>query len=390
MGKNSSWADGTERLLPTSRYARFVWAGHTLDIPDPLTAIGYEDTPIVGANTVASGKREVLHERDEHVCALTFEPMVPEMFARMQRMLREHGGRGEQAEVYIDRQMRASWGFEDGDAEDNNHGNPFRAAEALAFTELVRGGGVTMPAVGTLQASLISALPGGSGNVFFSDDEGTIVLLLKPDYASTDGAEHVWLDCVVAGAGGYRNRLSIIKRGNDVSGGNDDNEVIVAYAGANGAESVIAAPHTWAANDELILMVQWKALTDLRLRINDTVYTTKKYPIVASGSLLAGASVIAGTLGATPNGTEQLMDAAPTRLSLGTEDEGRLGRGTGVYGALTIYAVSYGTPDILKTFTYPHRSYYPKGEFIDARFTPLRSQAGGELYYYTLRIRDGR
>lgn len=390
MGKNSSWADGTERLTPTARLPRFIWDGHTLDVPDPLTAIGYEDTPIVGANTTASGKREVLHERDEHVCALTFEPMVPEIFARLQRMLREWAGRGEQVEVYIDRQIRACWGFEDGDAEDNNHGNPFRAVGALTFAELLHGGGVQLPATGTLQAALVCALPGGSGNLFFSPSEGTLVLHLRPDYASTDGQERVWLDCALVADGGWRNRLSVIKRGNDVSSGNDDNRVIVAYAGANGAESVIPCAHTWAASDELTVMVQWKALTDLRVRINDTVYTTKKYPIVASGGLTAGASVIAGTLGGTPNGTEQLMDASPTRVSLGTEDEGRLGRGTGVYGALSFYTVAYGTPDILKAFTYPHRSYYPKGEFIDARFTPLRAAAGGELYYYTLRIRDGR
>lgn len=177
-----------------------------------------------------------------------------------------------------------------------------------------------MPTTGTLQASLISGLSGGSSNLFFSKDQGTIVLLLKPDYASTDGAEHVWLDCVVAGDGGYRNRLSVIKGGNDVSSGNDDNEVNVAYAGANGAESVIAAPHAWAANDELVVMVQWKALTDLRLRINDTVYTTKKYPIVASGSRLAGASVIAGTLGATRSTREAWRDG---QTSVAADDRGK-------------------------------------------------------------------
>jgi hypothetical protein len=389
MSRNSSWADGTERLIPASRMARFIWNGKTLDIPDPLRAITYEDTPIVGANTTASGLREVLHERNEEVCILSLEELVPEIFGRLQRMLREWAGRGEQLEVYIDRQLRAYWGFEDGDAYDNNRGNAFRASDAISYAELTRGGGVTMPSSGTLQASLVCALPGGSGNFFFSKDEGTLVLLLRPDYANTDGAEHVWVDCVVAGDGGWRNRLSIIKRGNDTSSGNDDNEVIVSYVGSNGSETVISAPHAWSSGDELVVQVQWKALTDLRLRINDTVYTTKKYPIV-SGGATAGAGTISGTLGGTPNGSEAVMDASPTRISLGTEDTGLLGRGTGVYGALSFYTVAYGTPDILKTFAHPMRTYYPRGEFIDAGFRPLRSAAAGELYYYTLRIRDGR
>ncbi len=387
--KNSSWADGTQRFVPSARYSRFIWNGRTLDIADPLTSISYEDTPIVGANVTASGKREVLHERDEEVCVLTFEPMVPEIFDRLRRMLREWASRGEQVEVYIDRTLRAYWGFEDGDVFDNNRGNPFRAMGDLTFAELTHGGGVTMPLSGPLQAALVSGLSGGSSNRFLSPDEGTLVLNVRPDYASNDGQEHVWFDAMDPADGGWRNRLTIVKRGNDVSSGNHDDQVIVSYAGANGAETSIPCAHTWAVGDELTVMVQWRQLSDLRVRINDTVYTTRRWPVSPTG-FLAGSGLIAGTLSNSPLGAEQIMAASPTRASLGTDDNGLRGRGTGVYGALSLYTVAYGTPDMLKSYAHPLRTYYPKGEFIDATFRPLRSQAGGERYYYTLRIRDGR
>lgn len=380
--KNSSWADGTQRLIPTARMARFVYDGKTIDLPDPLTAILYEDTPIVGANTVASGKREVLWERDEEVCVITTEPAIPEVHSRIRRMLKEWAGHGEQVEVYIDRQLRAYWGFED-DAYDNNRGNPFRSSEPATFTDLVRGGGINLPATGVLQAHLVSQLEGGSGNGFFQAGDGTLVFYFKPAFAGNDGLEHVLIDCVVDSNHG-KNRLLIKKR--------VDNALHVIGYGANGAATVRTQNVAWAADTEHTMMVQWGDSTaDFRASLDGAEITTSAAFYRYGNSRKYGSSTKYGQVAsASPVGNEQIFDANPTTICLGSDVTMTMRRSTGVMGALSLYSVSYGLPTILGRFAHPHRTYYPKGEFIDATFRPVRVAAGGELYYYTMRIRDGR
>lgn len=369
----------------TDRLPRFVWNGQTVDLEAPLAAITYEMAPVAGSTIAASGLRATLTERIERVCTMTTGALSPDEVVQLERMLVEWAALGEQVEVFVDRMLRAAWTFE-GDTKDQNRGNPFRlahaapAASTFAFPALTRGHGLTLPSAGVLRAALASDLAGGSSNPFLSAAEGTLVLAVKPDWAA-GSTERVFLDCVV-GSDLSRNRLTLRQR--------SDGKLQFIYAGGNGAETILEVTPAWSANTEHVLLAQWKALGDLKLRLDDTVITTQRFPLVAGGGQIAGTGLIAGQTSGTPNGVEQVLSAAPDRAALGTDDAGLSGRATGVYGLLVLYQAAYGLPDVLKDFHIPTRTYYPRGEFVDAVFRPVRLTPARELHVYQFRIRDGR
>lgn len=371
---------------PTWRYPRFVWNGITTDFEDPLaSAPPPESSPVAGTGITASGRREVVTERDERGVVLVTNPMPAEDCAEFQRFIEEWASQGRQFECYVDRVLRAWWGFDDYTPYDNNRANHFELANhpgsALSYATLTRGKGVTLPAAGVLRAALISRLAGGSGNEFLAADEGTLVLQVKPDWAFADGAEHVLLDCAIEGAE-WKNRVRLVKRA--------DNVLHFVYAGSNGAETIVEAIPAWDANTEHTLMAQWKALADLKLRVDDTISTTKRYPLVADASRIAGTGLIAGQTSGVANGVETTMDNNPELATLGTDLAGQHGRGTGVYGMLACYTAALELPDLWRTFSYPWRSYFAKAELVDPSYRATRTQDGQELFRYQLRIRDGR
>ena len=375
----------TGAIRPTFRYARIVWNGRTIDFDDPLQeATPPETSPVAGSSTTAGGVRSTLTERLERGVVIVTPQMKPHMCAEIQRFVEEWGAEGEQFECYVDRILRAWWGFDDGTLYDNNRGNAFdwhdNPGTALAYTTLTEGRGFTMPSTGWLRAALVSQLAGGSGNEFFSASEGTLVVQFKPDWAFADSAEHVLVDCGIETAQ-WKNRLRLVKRA--------DNVLHLTYAGSNGAETIVEAVPAWNANTEHTVMAQWKALTDLKLRVDDTTYTTKKYPIVADAARVAGTGLLAGQVGGVPNGVELAMDDAPEALALGTDLAGR-GRATGVMGMLALYTAALELPNVWKTHEHPWRTYYPKGELVDAAYRAIRVGFGTERYQYQFRIRDGK
>jgi hypothetical protein len=383
----------TGALKATHQYPRFVWDGNTLDFDDPLPQRDPESAPSAGSNVSSSGLREVLFERLEYYCTISTPMLYEEKAAQVERMLRENLGRGRQAEVFIDRTLRAHWGFDDDTVEDNNHGNPFRrgdiTVDGFTFADLSIGRGVNVPTTGTCRARLVSELPGGSSNFFFQPAAGTLAYAFKPSWASDDSAEHVLLDCW-AESDLSRNRLTIRKR--------PDNLLHLVHVDQNGAETILEAnvatgqPLKWSANTEHILLVQWGATSDLAASLDGTAIATKKYPIVASGSRLAGTGLLSGQVGSSALGSETVMNASPTVASLGQDATGFEGRGTGVVGLINLLAVVYspGLPAILGTYIMPWRTYLPRGELIAAGWQPKRLSLGRNFVAYQLRIRDGR
>jgi hypothetical protein len=121
----------TGAIKPLHQYPRIVWNGTTVDFDDPISQRDPEHVPAAGSNVSTSGIREVLFERMEYYCTITTPLLYEEKAAQVERLQREWLGRGEQAEVYIDRTHRACWGFDDDTVEDNNHGNPFRRGYGL-------------------------------------------------------------------------------------------------------------------------------------------------------------------------------------------------------------------------------------------------------------------
>lgn len=371
----------------TDRLPRFVWNGQTLDLEAPLAAISYEMAPVAGSTIAPSGLRATLTERIERVCTMTTGALSPDEVVQLERMLVEWAALGEQVEVFVDRMLRAAWTFE-GDTKDQNRGNPFRlahaapAASTFAFPALTKGHGLTLPSAGILRAALISDLSGGAGNAFLSAAEGTLVLAFKPSWAAADGVEHVILDTAEESDYG-RNRLRIVKRAND--------KLYVIYTGSNGASTMLEHTPSWTADTEHTLMVQWKGLSDLKASLDGVAITTTKYMIRYGGSgLKYGSANKYGALAGGAAGNETVMTIAPTGVSLGSDLLGVQARAAGVYGLLVLYQAAYGLPDVLKDFHIAQRTYYPKGEFIDAVFRPVRITPARELHVYQFRIRDGR
>jgi hypothetical protein len=240
-----------------------------------------------------------------------------------------------------------------------------------------------MPTTGPLRASLISALPGGSGNFFFSPTGGTLVLAFRAGFAGNDGGEHILIDCAAWGGDIGRNRLLVKKRA--------DNFLHVIHYGANSGATALEQLVTWAADTEHVLMVQWGAdLTSLSAKLDGVLLAGVNYYHRYGSTRKYGDGLKYGDKSGTPSGAEQVMAGSPTAVMLGTDLAQTAGRFSGAFGALSLYSVAYGLPSVLERYAHPMRTYYPRGEFIDAVFRPIRAQPGAEHYYYTLRIRDGR
>lgn len=380
MATTLTLAGQSAAVQATARYPRLVYDGKTIDIAHPLTGVLYEDVPIAGANVSTSGAREVLAERVDKYC--TLQVLCRPVIARaIQRMIRDWTATGKQVELYVDRYLRAWWGFDEDAAADNNGGNAFAASAggALTYAALIEGKGINVPTTGRLSASLLSTLAGGAGNVFLLAAEGSLVIQFKPPWAGADGAEHVLLDCLMPSTPS-KNRLTLKKRA--------DNILHFTLAGGNGAEVGVELAVTFAASIEQTILVEWDGTT-VKLRLGSAAaVSTLRYPIVAAAARIAGTGLLSGQTSTTANGTEQAMDAAPSTVVVGSDYDAVLGRATGVCGMLAVYQAAYGAPEALGSYQHPWRTYYPTAELDLAAYAPGRPIPSREISAYQLRFRE--
>lgn len=380
MATTLTLAGQSAAVQATARYPRLVYDGKTIDIAHPLTAVLYEDVPVAGANVSTSGVREVLAERVDKYC--TMQVLCRPVIARaIQRMIRDWTATGKRVELYVDRFLRAWWGFDEDAATDSNGGNAFTASAGgtLTYAALTEGKGINVPTSGRLSASLVSTLAGGAGNVFLLAAEGTLALQFKPSWAGNDGAEHVLLDCLTPGTPS-KNRLTLKKRASNV--------LHFTLAGANGAEVGVELAVTFGASTEQTMLAEWDGAT-VKMRLGAAaVVSTLRFPIVAAASRIAGTGLLSGQTSPTANGIEQSMDAAPSIVVLGSDYDAALGRATGVCGMLAVYQAAYGLPDSLGTYQHPWRTYYPTAELDLAAYAPGRLMPSREISAYQLRFRE--
>jgi len=385
-------------VRPTARYPRFVWNGITVDLMDALQMAVPDSTPIGARNVTESGKPETVLTRLDRQWTILTSHLDAVGCEEMRRFLEDWAELGEPFEFHLDRFLRAFWGFE-GHGGDNNTANPFGNTYqdapsnnpngvALTFAAMADGGqGVQVPSAvrQALRAQLVSRLDGGSANAFMvvGTEGGIMALVIKPDWAFADGLEHVLVDAVVPNALGA-NRLQLVKRAG--------NKLYLVYFGGNGGETMIdATPASWSANTEHTILCQWGALADLKVKVDGTLFTTKKYVQRYGSTIKYSATHKYGELAGGASGNEQVWSAAPTRMTLGVDDQVLGGRATGLVGMIALYRGLYDglLNDRLGTFQHPWKSYFPKGEVIGGPYRPQRVSVARELYTYQLAIRDG-
>jgi hypothetical protein len=381
-------------LRPTHRYSRIVWgevgSQQTIDLQDPLQGAVEQKTPVGTSSIASSRRRETVFERMDTVMRILTPIMRNWDAARIERWLDEHALRGRQFEFFVDRVMRAQWGFDDDTPLDNNRGNAFIngpwTGSVFSYEDFTEGRGLTLPSAGRLVTPLISTLPGGSGNAFMSASEGILVLHFKPTWASGDSADHQILSAFVSAGPRGKNHLRVVKH--------TDNVLRLIYMDSTTQWSVLETTPGWSANAEQKLMIMWgAAATDFRASLNGTELATRRYGLNRSGNgVRSGNGARSGATTATPGGTETVWNAAPNALVLGTDADGLGGRGSGGYGLLAVYQATLvaALPPTLLNHVHPWRSYYPKGELVDPRQGALRLKPELELHQYQFAIRDGR
>ena len=380
-------------IRPTHRFARIVWGAvgsqQTIDLNDPLQGAVEQKTPVGSSSIASSARRETVFERMDTVMRILTPIMKNWDAARIERWLDEWALRGRQFEFFVDRVLRAQWGFDDDTVRDNNRGNEFLngpwTGSAFSYEDFTEGRGLTLPSAGRLVTPLISTLPGGSGNAFMSASEGILVLHFKPTWASSDSADHQVLDAFRAADPG-KNRIKVAKL--------TDNVLRISYFDSSGQESFLETTPGWTANTEQKLMIGWGATNGaFTAALNGTTLATRRYPRWRSGNgLKCGNGGKSGESQAGASGSETIMNLAPDTLVLGTDANGHGGRGSGGYGLLSIYQATLVTalPSLLLNHVHPWRSYYPKGELVDPRQGALRLKPELELHQYQFAIRDGR
>lgn len=382
---------------PTFKYSRFVWDGNTFDVPDALISATPETSPVVGSAIAASGRRQTVYEHTETAITIVTPIMDAVATDQLERFFREWGQQGNQFEYYLDTHLRAYWGFQQ-HLKDNNLDNPLRIQDGYgieqsdtpAYVALTLGYAVTVPTATkrALQASLISARNADNTFVSATASEGGIAaLLFKPTWAQTDSAEHYLLDMAIPGSLSG-NRIRIVKQA--------DNKTVLLYTGASGGQIVVASTTGWAANDEVTILAQWGgvnefgALVTLDLSVQGVTISTRTYTKTYGGGKLYGTGLKYGDTSGAPSGSEGTITAALTRATLGIDDLILCGRLVGSVGLFTLYRGLYGTLDnVLGSFRYPWRTYYPLAELADPAFRAVRFTPSRELFTYQLRIRDG-
>jgi hypothetical protein len=384
---------------PTFKYSRIVWNGNTFDFPDALISAVPETSPVVGSAIAASGARQTVFEHIESAVTVVTPIMDAVATDQMERFFRDWGEQGNQFEFYLDTHLRAYWGFQQ-HLKDNNLANPFAITGpdgvdtgelptyVLAFSVPTSTGltayGVTVPTASNraLRANLVNPLNPLNSFVSTSATEGgMLALVFKPSFNFSDSAEHYLVDLTAPGSPGS-NRLTIVKAA--------DNVLRLSYTGGNGSETILASSTSWVSGDEVTLLAQWGALSDLKLSAQGVTVTTQTYTIRYGGGNLYGTGLKYGQTTGTPSGSEQAFSAAPTRATLGADDAMLGGRLVGSIGLFSLYRGLYGTLDnSLGTYRYPWKTYYPRAELADAAFRATRFTPSRELYTYQLRIRDG-
>lgn len=287
---------------------------------------------------VSDGHTEYLFNRLEETVSLVLM-CEPDELQQLRWFYENWGIRGKQFELWVDRLTGSCWTFDDC-LLDQNRLPLVLSTGSEAYADTAMGRGIVLGSgqylSGTLAQSSVLPITGFDDPLL--KDEGTIVLDLKPAFASSDGVLHVLLDTSSAGA----NRLQLRKT--------TTNTLVFEVTDGSSTVRSVSGAVTWSASDRVQIIAAWGG----------------NFPGVGGGGAtdaiygLAGTFQSWGGLGGIGPGPVALWYAvnggAWTQLTTGA------GAGTGTLGALptTLYIAATNAGASAALGTYDSVTFFKK------------------------------
>lgn len=348
-------------LLPTFLYPKIVYGSPatTLELAEALENFQPSRQGQRGQNFLGDGRGEYLFGRIEDAARLDLICEAAE-YAALEAYWTDHGVKGSQAELWMDRFTGSLWMFEGSLKDQNNLALTLNGGGSASYVAANVGRGLNLTGAQYLSVTLAQA--SAATKTGFDDPldykEGVIVADFKPTWAGNDSVLHVIFDT----SGTTQNRITLQKLVTNVL------QVKVTGGGA-GAGGSKGGSVSWAANTRVRIVVRW-----------DTSGGIWAWYATASGAFTELTSETTG------NST---MTALPTTLYLGADQAGANGA-LGVYDTVAIFKKAWsGSPPALTAFYPVWRNHFPYAELSTLGWEPPRRSQGRLIWRWPMIVRNG-
>jgi hypothetical protein len=328
-------------------------------------------TGLRGTNTVASGRTEYLFGRDEEQVGLALR-CEQDQLAALRWFVQDWAKFGSQFQAWVDRYTGSCWVFENNRKDQNGLALTLNGGGTESYAVANTGTGLVL--TGTQYLSVAVAQASATPRTGFDDPlnfvEGIVVIDLKPSFATTDNAQHFFLQTgLTATPPGC---LRFWKEANAFS-----NDLFFELQDGVGGSRQARGHVDWVSADRLTLVGAWSS---------------------APGAVTAWASVNGGALTslATLTGSGGGMTALPTTLYIGAASTG-LTPALGTYDTVAFCDSAYVAVGGLTaklaqgmaTFRPVERNHFPYAELTAAAFQPGRVTLGRPIWDWPIIFRNG-
>lgn len=355
-------------FFPTNHYPGIYWpTSRQVEAGLPVTAAPPAFGAVVSEAIGASGIRVAQFVRAEEQRQLTFFGVDPIETVQWGQFFSERGGRGQQAELLMDRFTGSIITFNNTYADQNFSGDVSWLQSAVSSYVTVNGkiGLITNSAGGYLSIATNAT----SANAALTDSGTTIVLTVIASFAGNDGVRHHLL---VLGKVGTNAGIRFIKF--------EDNTFkaqMATTSGLVGAYEVGVSSVGWPSGTVVSTILQYMDTGQQSMTLQIFLTMSGQSTVALSSTTQAGSTNQAGTWD------------TPTEIGIqgGTQEGGTAWQGILLHFAT--YKKAYADPTILLSHFPLGRNYYSKAELAERTFNPQRISPGVDLWQWTWTVRQG-
>ena len=344
-------------FFPTNHYPGIYWTGsRQVEAQLPVTTAPPFFDQIALDNLAASGIRETIVLRNEERRQLTFFGLDAIETARWGQYFNERGGRGQQAELLVDRFTGRALTFTNTVADQNSE--PVSAHLATPSYHLVLGKiGLVAPAS---RAAVMFAQNVGSVNAAIVNSTGAVVITAACSFAGNDGLAHTF--CHFSAADGTR--AVILQK-------NAANQMVcqIQDDAAGFHLATVSGTADWPSGAIVTTIVKWTMGQSLGLQVVVSGSPFREATASLSGATLTFSS---GHLAAVGG---DIFDGNPLTRA--------------VLLAFATYRAAYDDPTILTSHFPLGRNYYSRAEVAERTFNPSRISPGVDAWQWTWTFRQG-
>lgn len=342
---------------PTDSYPGVYWpTSRQVEAQLPVMAAPPFVDRLSASNLSASGIQETIITRQEERRLLTFFGLDALEVDQWRQYFTERGGRGQQAEMLVDRFTGCSFTFANTVADQNSE--PVSAYAATPSYQMVLGKiGLVAPAS---RAAVMFSQNVGSVNAAIVNSAGAVLMTVVCSFAGNDGLAHTFWHAgnVAAGQGVFVQKTS-------------GNQLIFSIQDSAGVGTTVTLSGTfsWPSGTIITAIAKWTVGQSLGLQV------------VMSGSAIRdGAASLPGVILGFAN-THRVA------IGAGVDDINPLTRA--VLLAFATYRTAYDDPTILTSHFPLGRNYYSRAEVIERTFAPTRIAPSVDAWQWTWTFRQG-